>query len=340
MNINEIISAAKESKGLDAAAALKLFTSDEELDFAEELRRKSFSTATTISVKLDFSPENSLAGLKLRAVDVASFGHRRILLDITELGDHSPSEAVEALLSIERKRDDIRRVDLKLGENIDEKLLTELKASSVASVIFDARSDLPILARSIGIADIGLYTSFTSDEYLVQLEALLHRAYEITPRVVYISHDDLLPLDVFTRICQTIRAAHPFVSLLVEPNTLELAKFANSFVAAPDEKPDKLVNKMIRAGQLPSFCSACRLENRTGEAFCSDCHSGKIHNCCYLNALITLKEFLSDFGSQDTRIVGTDMILRELYNIKNDDIRSLMVKTMKDIRSGQRGIRV
>ena len=65
-----------------------------------------------------------------------------------------------------------------------------------------------------------------------------------------------------------------------------------------------------------------------------------MHNCCYLNALISLKEYLTDFGTQDTRIVGTDMILRELYSIKNDRVRALMVKTLKDMRNGERGFHV
>lgn len=339
MNINEIISSAKESKGLCAESAIELFTSNEELDLAIELRRKFFSTATTITVRLNFAPEGSLAGLKLRASDLASVGHRRILLNMPELGEHSPSEAVDALLSIERKRDDIRRVDLMLPSDADDRLFNELKSTSVATVLLPADSDAPLLARSAGLSDIGLYTRFTADEYLSQLEILLHRSDELSPRAIYIEHDELLPIDIFVRICQIIRIAHPCTSLMTAPDEL-LAKYATSFVSSPDEKPDKLVNKMIRAGQLPSFCTACKSENRTGEGFCADCKSDKIHNCCYLNALITLKEFLSDFGSQDTRIVGTDMILRELYNIKNDDIRSLMVKTMKDIRSGQRGIRV
>ena len=121
---------------------------------------------------------------------------------------------------------------------------------------------------------------------------------------------------------------------------LSLAKYATTIKLEADEKLDKFVNKLIRMGMLPSFCAACRMEDRTGDTFCGDCISGKMHNCCYLNALITLKEYLTDFGTQDTRIVGTDMILRELYSIKNDQVRALMVKTLKDMRNGERGFHV
>ncbi len=352
MDISEIISNAKEKKGLTAESALELFDSGEDLSFAERIRRSAFSSATTISVGLDYAPENTLAGLKLRAGDLAAIGHRRVLLKIDDPGDHDLVEAIDSLLSIERKRDDIRRVDLKLAlgndrsdkNDEDEKILAALKNSDVASVILPADADSPLLAKSIGIPDIGLYANFTADECLIQLESLLRRADEISPRIVYIAHEDALPPEIFLRICQIIRVAKPETSIMIDFSgdfsDLDLVKYVNSFCLVSDEKLDKFVNKMIRGGQLPSFCAACKLEDRTGETFLADCKSGKMHNCCYLNALISLKEYLSDFGSQDSRIVGTDMILRELYSIKNDEIRKIMVKTMKEIHSGERGSRV
>lgn len=340
MDINDLISESKELKGLEAEPALELFNSDEPLDFAEKVRRSSFSSATTISAALVFTPEQTLAGLKLRACELAACGHRRILLKMEDIGDHSPAETVDSLLSIERKRDNIRRVDLKLPGNVGDVVLDALKESD-AAVILPADSDAPLLAKSVGIDDIGLSMHFTADGCLDQLEILLHRADEITPRIIEIDRDDSLPPELFERICQIIRLAKPWSALMIgSDEDLALAKFATTLLLAPDEKLDKFVNKMIRASMLPSFCAACRLENRTGETFVCDCKSGKMHNCCYLNALISLKEFLSDFGSQDTRIVGTDMVLRELYSIKNDQVRALMVKTIKDMRNGERGFHV
>ena len=340
MNINDIILQAKESKGLNAESALELFNSEESLDFAEKVRRSVFSSAITLTAALDFNSEQTLAGLKLRASDLAASGNRRILVNIDNINAIDLSELIDSLLSIERKRDDIKRVDLKLPENTTDEALDSLKESD-ATVILPANSDAPLLAKSIGIADIGLSTSFTSDECLDQLETLLHRADEISPRLIMIDRDSALPPELFVRICQIIRIAQPFSALVISSDEeMSLAKYATTIKLEPGEKLDKFINKMIRAAMLPSFCAACRSEDRVGETFREDCKSGKMHNCCYLNALISLKEFLTDFGTQDTRIVGTDMILRELYSIKNDQVRALMVKTLKDMRNGERGFHV
>lgn len=340
MDINDIISQTKELKALNAESAIELFNSEEELGFAENIRRAIFSSATTLSAEIDFTPEQTIDGLKLRATDLAAAGHRRVLVKIDDIGDHLPAGIVDSLLSIERKRDDIRRVDLMLPGNTTAEALDALKESD-ATVILPADSDAPLLAKSVGIADIGLSTNFTADECLDQLEVLLRRADEISPRTIAITREDALPPELFERICQIIRAAKPFSALMIDSDEeLSLAKYATTIKLESGEKLDKIVNKMIRAGMLPSFCSACRMEDRTGETFCEDCKSGKMHNCCYLNALISLKEYLTDFGTQDTRIVGTDMILRELYSIKNDQVRALMVKTLKDMRNGERGFHV
>ncbi len=338
MNIDEIIQSAKDRQGLNAESALTLFNLDKPLDFAGSIRDSVFSKPTTISAELKYSPDQSLDNLQLHASKLAANGHRRILLKLNELGEHSPTEMVETLLSINRKRDNIRRVDLQLSCNISEEQLSELKELNT-TVIFPAESDAVFVASSIGIADIGYSTSFTSDRFLEQLEILLHRADEIAPRIILIEYTDDIPSDIFEKICQIIRISHPFSSLIVSSENLELSKYANSFKLEEDEKLDNIINKMIKKSMLPSFCTACSLEERSGETFCSDCSSGKMRNCCYLNALVTLKEYLADFGAQDTRIVGTDMILRELYGIKNDTVRSLMVKVMKEIRNGERGMR-
>ena len=71
-------------------------------------------------------------------------------------------------------------------------------------------------------------------------------------------------------------------------------------------------------GYIPSFCTACYREGRTGDRFMSLCKSGQILNCCHPNALMTLEEFLVDYASEDTRRVGMELIDRELHKIPNE----------------------
>lgn len=337
MNIDEIISDSKKGRGIDAESAVKLFASSEILDYAETIRRSTFSNATSVTAELLCGKGNSNVDLQERALKLAANGHRRILLRVGNTGI-SLNEAVESMLSIKRKRDDMRQIILQLPSDFDEKQLSELKSLN-STIIFPADSDLSILAKSINIPDIGLFAHFRADNFLGTLETLLHRADEISPRIIFIEQDGEIPLDVFERICQILRISKPFTSLMLFADSLEFSKYANSFLISENESLDKLINKMIRKSMLPSFCTACHFECRTGECFTGDCSSGKMHNFCYLNAIVSLKEYLADFGTQDTRIVGTDMILKELYSIKNDTVRSLMVKVMKEIRSGSRGMR-
>ena len=102
---------------------------------------------------------------------------------------------------------------------------------------------------------------------------------------------------------------------------------------------DEVVNWLIRLGYIPSFCTACYREGRTGDRFMSLCKSGQIQNCCHPNALFTLKEYLEDYASQDTKIIGTDLILKELSRIPNEKVRKIAIKNIVDIKKGKRDFR-
>ena len=102
---------------------------------------------------------------------------------------------------------------------------------------------------------------------------------------------------------------------------------------------DEVVNWLMRLGYIPSFCTACYREGRTGDRFMDLCKSKQIQNCCHPNALMTLKEYLMDYATLDTKVIGTDLILRELANIPNEKVRKLVIQHLKDIRNGQRDFR-
>ena len=67
--------------------------------------------------------------------------------------------------------------------------------------------------------------------------------------------------------------------------------------------------------------------------------AGKIHDCCHPNALITLKEFATDYGSEDTRRLADEMIERELQNIPTEKIREICKRHLNDIEDGKRDFR-
>lgn len=102
---------------------------------------------------------------------------------------------------------------------------------------------------------------------------------------------------------------------------------------------DQVVNWLIEMGYIPSFCTACYREGRTGDRFMSLCKSVQIQNCCHPNALMTLKEYLEDYASEDTRQKGEALIRKELENIPKEKVRKIVEKNLTEIEQGQRDFR-
>ena len=102
---------------------------------------------------------------------------------------------------------------------------------------------------------------------------------------------------------------------------------------------DEVVNWLLELGYIPSFCTACYREGRTGDRFMSLVKSGQIANCCGPNALMTLKEYLEDYASEDTRQKGLELILKETDRIPNPKIREIAIRNLKAIAAGQRDFR-
>lgn len=102
---------------------------------------------------------------------------------------------------------------------------------------------------------------------------------------------------------------------------------------------DEVVKWLMEMDYIPSFCTACYREGRTGDRFMSLCKSGQIQNCCLPNALMTLKEYLEDYATPDTVKIGMELIQKELKNIPNEKVRSIVEAHLNDIHSGMRDFR-
>lgn len=102
---------------------------------------------------------------------------------------------------------------------------------------------------------------------------------------------------------------------------------------------DEIVRWLISMDYIPSFCTACYREGRTGDRFMSLCKDGQILNCCHPNALMTLKEYLMDYASEETKKVGEEMIKREIEKVPNEKIRAIAMRNLQDITDGKRDFR-
>src|SRR5574344_364424 len=107
-----------------------------------------------------------------------------------------------------------------------------------------------------------------------------------------------------------------------------------------DRRPlDEVLKWLMEIGYLPSFCTACYREGRTGERFMKICKSGKIQNCCHPNAIMTLKEYLEDYAKPETKAVGEILIAKEVETIESHEVKKVLIKNLKNIEQGQRDFR-
>ena len=183
------------------------------------------------------------------------------------------------------------------------------------------------------------------------------------------SFKDAISDELFQKIVAILRIAVPYTGLIVSTReskrTREMvirygvsqisggSKTSVGGYAEPEEEEensaqfdvsdnrtlDEVVNWLLRLGYIPSFCTACYREGRTGDRFMSLVKSGQIANCCHPNALMTLKEFAEDYASPDTKRLALEMIEKETANIPNEKVRSIVLDHLHDLDEGLRDFR-
>ena len=104
-----------------------------------------------------------------------------------------------------------------------------------------------------------------------------------------------------------------------------------------DRRPlDDVIRWLMELGYLPSFCTSCYRQGRTGDRFMEICKSQQIHNFCQPNAVMTLKEYLEDYATEATKIVGEKLLPVEIAKIENDTVRAKVEENLTKIHNGER----
>lgn len=114
---------------------------------------------------------------------------------------------------------------------------------------------------------------------------------------------------------------------------------SSQFEVSDNRTLGEVVNWLLKLGYLPSFCTACYREGRTGDRFMSLVKAGQIKNCCLPNALMTLKEYAEDYADEETKQLALDMIKREAETIPNEKVREIVFKHLHDMDGGMRDFR-
>lgn len=193
----------------------------------------------------------------------------------------------------------------------------------------------------------------------------IRRADDIDPSAFDNGIDD----DTFAKIVACIRVAVPYTGMIVSTResqkcrerVLQLGisqisggsrtsvggyaekelpeEDSSQFDVSDNRTLDEVVNWLMKQDFVPSFCTACYRAGRVGDRFMSLCKSGQISNCCLPNALMTLKEYLCDYASEDTKNTGNTLIAKQISLIKSDKVRAIVEKQLHLIEEGQRDFR-
>jgi 2-iminoacetate synthase len=182
--------------------------------------------------------------------------------------------------------------------------------------------------------------------------------------------DNGVPDDIFKRIVAVLRIAVPYTGIIMSTREsmqtrkgcLEVgvsqisggSKTSVGGYAGPTEEEDEstkqfdisdnrtlgeVVDWLLDIGHVPSFCTACYREGRTGDRFMALVKSGQIANICQPNALMTLKEYLEDYASPETRIKGEAIIAKRIEMIPNEKVKEIVKEHMEDMNQGRRDFR-
>lgn len=192
----------------------------------------------------------------------------------------------------------------------------------------------------------------------------LKRADDIDPT----QFDNGISDDIFAKLCALIRISVPYTGMIISTResqavrekvirlgVSQISGASRTSVGgySEEERPtdteqfdvsdqrtlDEVVRWLMEMNYIPSFCTACYREGRTGDRFMSLCKTGQIQNCCHPNALMTLKEFLMDYASDETRAIGEKLIEAELNNIPKDKVREICRDHLAKIEQGIRDFR-
>lgn len=172
--------------------------------------------------------------------------------------------------------------------------------------------------------------------------------------------------DIFIKIVSLLRIAVPYTGIIVSTRESQKSREkalkvgvsqisggsrtsvggycveeeeTSQFDTSDKRSLDEVVNWLLDMGHIPSFCTACYREGRTGDRFMSLCKSKQILNVCGPNALLTLKEYLMDYASDETKKKGEEIIQKELANIPNEKVREKTKEYLQEIENGNRDFR-
>ncbi len=192
---------------------------------------------------------------------------------------------------------------------------------------------VPRIKRADDI-DPGIFDNSISDEMFEKIIACIRIAVPYTGMIISTRESEAVRGRVLNcGISQISGASRTSVGGYTEE---ERPHDSEQFDVSDQRTLDEVVRWLMKCGHIPSFCTACYREGRTGDRFMSLCKTGQIQNCCHPNALMTLAEYLTDYATDETKKIGFELIERELDKIPNEKARKIAAENVEAIKSSNR----
>jgi 2-iminoacetate synthase len=194
--------------------------------------------------------------------------------------------------------------------------------------------------RPAGGINLESFPHIVSDDEFKKLIAIIRMAVPYTGMIISTREDAHLRNECLELgISQLSGGSCTGVGGYCEENEKGVRKPQPTQFKVNDERPlDQVMYDIAEAGHLPSFCTACYRNGRTGDRFMEYAKSGKIQDLCQPNAILTLKEYLTDFASPETKELGEKVIAEHLAQIHNDKLRKVTEDRLKEIEAGKRDL--
>ena len=193
---------------------------------------------------------------------------------------------------------------------------------------------VPRIRRADDI-DPDVFDNGIDDETFAKIVAIIRIAVPYTGMIISTRESQSVREKVLKLgISQISGASRTSVGGYVEPEEEE--ENSAQFDVSDKRSLDEVVRWLMELGYIPSFCTACYREGRTGDRFMSLCKNGQIQNCCHPNALMTLEEYLMDYASEETKEIGERLIEKELLKIPNEKVRKIATEHISDIANNNK----
>ncbi len=280
--------------------------------------------------------------IRREVIALQDMGHKRLALEAGEDPRNNPIdyilESIRTIYSIHHKNGAIRRVNVNIAATTVENYRLLKEAGIGTYILFQEtyskehyealhptgpksnyayHTEAMDRAMEGGIDDVGIGVLFGLNTYRYDFVGLLMHAEHLEATFGVGPHTISVP-----RICPAAKEED-----------------SSQFDVSDRRTLDEVVSWLLDLGHIPSFCTACYREGRTGDRFMSLVKRGQIANCCQPNALMTLKEYLEDYASSETKEKGMRLIREEMEHIPNPKIRAIAERNLQEIGEGKRDFR-